>query len=77
MPSRKNNFLELVFVSNCFAMSRVSQQLLIGESDHYAQRVNLNVHLNASTSNDNLALRPDLISTIDYLQCSEILRTVN
>ena len=81
MPSRKDNFLDLVFVSNRFAMSRVSQQLPIGKSDHFAQRVNLNVHLNvhlnANTSNDNLALRPDLISTIDYLQCSEILRTVN
>ena len=77
MPSRKDNFLDLVFVSNRFAMSRVSQQLPIGEFDHFAQRVNLNVHLNANTSNDNSALRPDLISTIDYLQCAEILRTVN
>ena len=59
MPSRKDNFLDLVFVSNRFAMNRVSQQLPIGGSDHFAQRVNLNVHLNANTSNDNLALRPD------------------
>ena len=65
MPSRKDNFLDLVFVSSRFAMSRVSQQLPIGESDHFGQRVNLNVHLNANTSNDNSALRPDLISTID------------
>ena len=77
MPSRKDNFLDLVFVCNWFAMSRISQQLTIRESDHFAQRVNLNVHLNANTLNDNSALRPDLISTIDYLQCSEILRTVN
>ena len=77
MPSRKDNFLDLVFVSNRFAMRRVSQQLPIGESDHFAQRVNLNVHLNANTLNDNSALRSDLISTIDYLQCAEILRTVN
>ena len=77
MPSRKDNILDLVFASNRFAMSRVSQQLPIGESDHFAQRVNLDVHLNANTSNVNLALRPDLKSTIDYLQCAEILRTVN
>ena len=55
MPSRKDNFLDLVFVSNRFAMSRVSQQLSFGESDHFAQRVNLNVHRNANTSNDNSA----------------------
>ena len=70
MLSRKDNFLDLVFVSNRFTMSQVSQQLPIGESDHFAHRVNLNVHLNANTSNDNSALRPDLIYTIDYLQCT-------
>ena len=77
MPSRKDNFLDLVFVSSRFAMSRVSQQLPIGYSDHFAQRVNLNVHVNANTSNDNSALIPDLVTTIDFLQCTEILRTVN